>query len=63
MLEVLVDGGVEVFGIALVYAVDLPLLLDLHIPLSQDELADALKNTNVMFRCLIPARAYTPVVR
>lgn len=42
MLEVLVNGGVEVLGVALVETVDLPLLLDLHVPLSQDELADGL---------------------
>lgn len=42
MLQVLVDGGVEVFGVALVQTVDLSLLLDLHIPLGQDELTDGL---------------------
>lgn len=50
MLEVFVDGGVEVLGVALVKTVDLSLRLDLHIPLSQDELTDGLRNTNVMFR-------------
>lgn len=50
MLEVLVDGGVEVLGVALVKTVDLPLRLDLHVPLSQDELTDGLRNTNVMVR-------------
>lgn len=49
MLEVLVDGGVEVLGVALVKTVDLPLLLDLHVPLSQDELADGLTKSSVMF--------------
>lgn len=43
VLQVLVDGGVEVLGIALVDAVDLSLLLDLHVPLSQDELTNGLK--------------------
>lgn len=42
MFEVLVDGGVEVLGVALVQAVDLPPGLDLHVPLGQDELADGL---------------------
>lgn len=42
VLEVLVDGGVEVLGVALVEAVDLPLGLDPHVPLGQDELADGL---------------------
>lgn len=46
MLEVLVDGGVEVLGVALVQAVDLPLRLDFHVPLSQDELAEALRDDN-----------------
>lgn len=49
VLEVLVDGGVEVLGVALVQTVDLPLLLDLHVPLSQDELADGLTKSSVMF--------------
>lgn len=49
VLEVLVDGGVEVLGVALVKTVDLPLLLDLHVPLSQDELADGLTKSSVMF--------------
>lgn len=48
MLEVLVDGGVEVLGVALINTVDLPLLLDLHVPVSQDELADGLRNKTVM---------------
>lgn len=43
VLEVLVDRGIEVLGIALIQAVNLSLLLDLHVPLSQDELADGLK--------------------
>lgn len=43
MLEVLVDRGMEVLGIALIQAVNLSLLLDPHVPLSQDELADGLK--------------------
>lgn len=42
VFEVLVDGGVEVLGVALVEAVDLPLGLDPHVPLGQDELADGL---------------------
>lgn len=42
VLEVLVDGGVEVLGVALVQTVDLALGLDLHVPLSQDELANGL---------------------
>lgn len=47
MLQVLVDGRVEVLGVALVDAVDLPLRLDLHVLLGQDELADGLKVGNV----------------
>lgn len=47
VLEVLVDGGVEVLGVALIKTVDLPPFLDLHVLLSQDELADRLTNTNV----------------
>lgn len=43
MFEVLVDGGVEVLGVALVQAVDLPSGLDPHVPLDQDELADGLR--------------------
>lgn len=43
VLEVLVDGGVEVLGVALIQAVDLALGLDLHVPLGQDELADGLR--------------------
>lgn len=43
VLQVLVDGGVEVLGVTLVEAVDLPFLLDLYVPLNQDELADGLK--------------------
>lgn len=42
VFEVLVDGGVEVLGVALVQAVDLPPGLDPHVPLGQDELADGL---------------------
>lgn len=42
VLEVLIDGGVEVLGVALVQTVDLALRLDLHVPLSQDELANGL---------------------
>lgn len=42
MFEVLVDGGVQVLGVALVDAVDLPPGLDPHVPLGQDELADGL---------------------
>lgn len=42
VFEVLVDGGVEVLGVALVEAVDLPLGLDPHVPLGQDELANGL---------------------
>lgn len=49
MFEVFIDGGVKVLGVALVQTVDLPLGLDLHAPLSQDELADGLirKQLNV----------------
>lgn len=47
VLQVLVDGRVEVLGVALVDAVDLPLRLDLHVLLGQDELADGLKVGNV----------------
>lgn len=50
VLEVLVDGGVEVLGVALVKTVDLPLLLDLHVSLSQDELANGLTDTNAMYK-------------
>lgn len=50
VLEVLVDGGVEVLGVALVQTVDLALRLDLHVPLSQDELADGLQGTAQNFR-------------
>ena len=49
VLEVLVDRGVEVLGVAFVQTVDLSLLLDLHVPLSQDELAYGLRNKNTMF--------------
>lgn len=34
VLQVLVDGGVEVLGVALVEAVGLPFLLDLNVPLN-----------------------------
>lgn len=43
MLQVLVDGGVEVLGVTLVQAVDFSFLLDPNVPLSQDELADGLR--------------------
>lgn len=43
VLQVLVDGGVEVLGVTLVEAVNLPFLLDFNVPLNQDELADGLK--------------------
>lgn len=43
MLQVLVDGGVEVLGVTLVQAVDFSFLLDLNVPLGQDELADGLR--------------------
>jgi len=43
VLEVLVDGGVEVFGVALVQTVDLSPRLHLHVLLRQDELADGLQ--------------------
>lgn len=42
VFEVFIDGGVEVLGVALIQTVDLPLWLDLDIPLSQDELANGL---------------------
>ena len=50
VLEVLVDGGVEVLGVALIKTVDLPLLLDLHVPLNQDELTDGLRDTNITLK-------------
>lgn len=42
VFEVFIDRGVEVLGVALIQTVDLPLWLDLDIPLSQDELANGL---------------------
>lgn len=44
VLQVLVDGGVEVLSVALVQAVDFSSGFDGHAPLSQDELADGLRN-------------------
>ena len=43
LLQVLCDIWVEVLGVALVQAVDLPLFLDLHILVHQDELSDGLR--------------------
>ena len=48
VLQVLIDGRVEVFGVALVQAVDLSFRLDLHVPLAEDELTDGLKQENRM---------------
>lgn len=61
MLQVLVDGGVEVFGVALVQTVDLSFWLDLHISFSQDELAKGLKKSNTKYRCHNPRKNITQV--
>lgn len=42
LLQILRDGGLEVFGVALVQAVNLAALLDPHVAVHQDELAEGL---------------------
>lgn len=41
-LDVLGDGGLELPGIALIEAVDVPFFLDFHIPVHQNELSNGL---------------------
>lgn len=52
VLQVLVDGGMEVLGVALVQTVDLSPRLDRHVPLSEDELTNGLRNQSTCFSAL-----------
>lgn len=47
LLQILRHGRLKVHGVALVQAVDLPSLVDLHVTVDQDEFADGLKERNV----------------